>query len=79
MPPTLNVCSPSTERKHLRATIVDVKEIIGEMAVLLRVEADRHSITIHPELEADAPKTLANSVQLQQVFMNLMLETRSRP
>ena len=53
--------------------IVDVKEIIREMTVLLRVEADRHSIKIHPELEADTPKTLANRVQLQQVFMNLML------
>jgi PAS domain S-box-containing protein len=53
--------------------IVDVKEIIGEMTVLLRVEADRHSIKIHPVLEADTPKTLANRVQLQQVFMNLML------
>ena len=53
--------------------LVDVKEIIGEITVLLRVEADRHSIKIHPELEADTPKTLANRVQLQQVFMNLML------
>jgi len=53
--------------------IVDLKEIIGEMTVLLRVEADRHSIKIHPELEADMPKILANRVQLQQVFMNLML------
>jgi PAS domain S-box-containing protein len=53
--------------------IVDVKEIIGEMTVLLRGEMDRHSITIHPELEADTPKVLANRVQLQQVFMNLML------
>jgi PAS domain S-box-containing protein len=53
--------------------VLDVKEIIGEMMVLLRVEADRHSITIHPELEADTPKILANRVQLQQVFMNLML------
>jgi PAS domain S-box-containing protein len=53
--------------------IVDVKEIIGEMTVLLRVEADRHSVRIHPELEADTPKILATRVQLQQVFMNLML------
>jgi len=53
--------------------ILDVKEIIGEMTVLLRVEADRHSITIHSELEPDTPKVLANRVQLQQVFMNLML------
>src|SRR5580700_9570441 len=53
--------------------VVDVKEIIGEMTVLLRIEADRHSVTIHPEVEADTPKVLANRVQLQQVFMNLML------
>jgi PAS domain S-box-containing protein len=53
--------------------IVDVKEIVGEMTVLLRVEADRHAVTIRPELEADTPKILANRVQLQQVFMNLML------
>jgi PAS domain S-box-containing protein len=53
--------------------LVDVKEIIGEMTVLLRIEADRHSVTIHPELEADTPDVLANRVQLQQVFMNLML------
>jgi signal transduction histidine kinase len=30
-------------------------------------------LAIHPELEADTPKVLANRVQLQQVFMNLML------
>jgi signal transduction histidine kinase len=53
--------------------IVDVKEIIREMTVLLRVEAGRHSVTIHSELAADTPKILANRVQLQQVFMNLML------
>ena len=53
--------------------IVDVKEIIGEMSGLLRIEADRHSVTIHPEVEADTPKALANRVQIQQVFMNLML------
>ena len=53
--------------------LVDVKEIIGEMTVLLRDEADRHAITIRPGLEAESPKILTNPVQLQQVFMNLML------
>ena len=32
--------------------IVDVKDIIEEMTVLLRTEAARHSVTIHTELEA---------------------------
>ena len=53
--------------------ILDVKEIVGEMIVLLRVEAERHCITIHPELAADTPRILASRVQIQQVFMNLML------
>jgi signal transduction histidine kinase len=53
--------------------IIDVKVIIEEMTGLLRGEADRHSITIHSELEADSPNILVNPVQLQQVFMNLML------
>ena len=52
---------------------VDLREIIGEMTVLLRAEADRHSITIDVELDTDTPKTLANRVQLQQVLLNLML------
>jgi PAS domain S-box-containing protein len=53
--------------------IVDVKETVEEMTVLLRGEADRHAITIYSELETDTPKILVNPVQLQQVFMNLML------
>jgi PAS domain S-box-containing protein len=52
---------------------VNVKEIVEEMTVLLRSEADRHGITIHSKLEADTPNILANPVQLQQVLMNLML------
>jgi PAS domain S-box-containing protein len=53
--------------------IIDVKEIVAEMIVLLRGEADRHSIAIHSELEPDTVKVMADPVQLQQVFMNLML------
>jgi len=43
------------------------------MLTLLRSEANRHSISMHTELAADLPKTKADRVQLQQVFMNLML------
>jgi PAS domain S-box-containing protein len=53
--------------------MVDVKDIIQEMIVLLRDEAVRHSITIHSKLDAETPNILADRVQLQQVFMNLML------
>jgi PAS domain S-box-containing protein len=53
--------------------IVDIDDIIEEMTVLLRTEAVRHSVTINTELEPDLPNIVANKVQLQQVFMNLML------
>src|SRR5579859_2758708 len=53
--------------------IVNLKDIIREMTTLLRKEAIRHSIKIHSELGEDMPDVLADRVQLQQVFMNLML------
>jgi PAS domain S-box-containing protein len=53
--------------------IVDLKDIIREMTALLRKEVVRHSIKIHSELHEDIPNVLADRVQLQQVFMNLML------
>src|SRR4029077_2445063 len=40
---------------------------------LFRTEAARHSIKIHSELHEDWLHVLADRVQLQQVFMNLML------
>jgi signal transduction histidine kinase len=52
---------------------VDVNEVIQEMIVLLRGEAARHSIPIRADLAAGLPKVKADRVQLQQVFMNLML------
>ena len=53
--------------------MVDITAVILEMAALLKTEATRHSITIHYAVDADTPKILVDRVQLQQVFMNLML------
>ena len=53
--------------------MVDVKDIIREITVLLGDEALRHSITTRSELDEHVPYILADPVQLQQVFMNLML------
>jgi signal transduction histidine kinase len=43
------------------------------MAALLKTEATRRSVTIHSAVDADAPKILVDRVQLQQIFLNLML------
>jgi PAS domain S-box-containing protein len=53
--------------------LVDVNEIIQEMIALLRGEAGRYSISIHTELATDLPNIRGDRVQLQQVFLNLML------
>jgi signal transduction histidine kinase/PAS domain-containing protein len=53
--------------------LVDVNELVREMIVLLRSEANRYAISIRAELAEDLPKVMADRVQLQQVFMNLML------
>ena len=57
----------------LQRELVDVNELIGEMIVLLSSEASRYSISIRTELAEGLPKVMADRVQLQQVFMNLML------
>src|SRR6266852_9231832 len=57
----------------LQRELVDVNELIREMIVLLRSEANRYSISIRTELAEHLPKVMADRVQLQQVFMNLML------
>jgi len=51
---------------------VDVNEAIGEVINLLRTEAVQHAISIHVELAPKLPYVMADRVQLQQVFMNLM-------
>jgi PAS domain S-box-containing protein len=57
----------------VRRQIVETKNVIQEMAVLLATEAGRHSVTITTEIDESTPTLLVDRVQLQQVFMNLML------
>ena len=53
--------------------LVDVNGIIEEMLALLKGEATRYPIAMRAELAAELPKIMVDRVQLQQVFMNLML------
>ena len=57
----------------LQRELVDVNELIREMIVLLRSEANRYSVSIDTDLSENLPKVMADRVQLQQVLMNLML------
>jgi steroid delta-isomerase-like uncharacterized protein len=53
--------------------MISVNDLVGEMLVLLRSEADRHSVVMRADLASDLPSVSADRVQLQQVLMNLML------
>jgi PAS domain S-box-containing protein len=53
--------------------MVDVNEVIGEMVVMLRSEANRHSVSMRADLAEGLPTVMADRVQLQQALMNLML------
>jgi two-component system, LuxR family, sensor kinase FixL len=60
-------------RETTQRELIDLNEIIHEIADLLRDSAHRHSIVIRSELDPALPATSADRVQLQQVLMNLML------
>jgi PAS domain S-box-containing protein len=53
--------------------LVEVNEIIREMVELLRAEANQYAASIRTDLVDNLPKIMADRVQLQQVFMNLIL------
>jgi signal transduction histidine kinase len=52
---------------------VDVDEVIGEMVLLMRSEANEYAVSIRVDLAVDLPKITADRVQFQQVLMNLMM------
>ena len=63
------------ERDALRREAIDVNEINLETVALLRGEAVRNSILVRTELAADLPQIVGDRVQLQQVTMNLILNS----
>jgi C4-dicarboxylate-specific signal transduction histidine kinase len=54
---------------------VDLNEIIREMTLLLHSEATQFAVFIRTELSAGLPQVMGDRVQLQQVLMNLMMNS----
>jgi C4-dicarboxylate-specific signal transduction histidine kinase len=54
---------------------VDVNEVIRGMIELLRSEAARYSIAMRTDLSENLPPIMGDRVQLQQVLMNLMINS----
>jgi len=63
------------QKSATQQELVDVNEIIGEMIVMLRGEAARFSVSIRTELAPGLPQVMGDRVQLQQVLMNLMINS----
>src|SRR5713101_4366180 len=55
--------------------LVDVSELLREMVILLRNEISRHSISVRTELAEALPQIMGDRVQLQQVVMNLIINS----
>jgi len=55
--------------------MVDVNELIPETIALLRDQAMRYNISLRTELAADLPQIVGDRVLLQQVMMNLIVNS----
>jgi C4-dicarboxylate-specific signal transduction histidine kinase len=55
--------------------LVDPNEIVREMTLLLHSEATQFAVFVRTKLAADTPRVMGDRVQLQQVLMNLMMNS----
>jgi ligand-binding sensor domain-containing protein/signal transduction histidine kinase len=63
------------KKSTLQRELVDLNEVIRGMMLLLRSEATHFAISVRTELTADLPRVMGDRVQLQQVLMNLMMNS----
>ena len=59
----------------LQQELLDLNEILREMILLLHSEATQFAVLVRTELAADVPQIMGDRVQLQQVLMNLMMNS----
>jgi C4-dicarboxylate-specific signal transduction histidine kinase len=63
------------KKDNLQRESVDLNEIIREMMLILHSEATKFAVSVRSELAADLPQVMGDRVQLQQVLMNLMMNS----
>jgi signal transduction histidine kinase len=63
------------KKDTLQRELLDLNEIIREMMLLLHSEATKFAVFVRTELAADLPQVMGDRVQLQQVLMNLMMNS----
>jgi len=63
------------KRRELRFEALVLDELIGQVATLLRAEVEARRATLHVNVLSDLPKVWGDRVQLQQVILNLVLNS----
>jgi signal transduction histidine kinase len=63
------------KKGSLQRELVDLNEIIREMMLLLHSEATRFAVLVRTGLAADLPWVMGDRVQLQQVLLNLIMNS----
>ncbi len=63
------------QKDTLQRELLDLSEIIREMMLILHSEATKFAVLVRTELAADLPQVMGDRVQLQQVLMNLMMNS----
>ncbi len=71
----MNRISRLFKKGTLQREPIEVNDVIREMVALLDAEMTQHTITVQTKLAEDLPRVIADSVELQQVLMNLMLNS----
>jgi signal transduction histidine kinase len=64
-----------SKKGELKRHLADINELIRETIILLGNEASRNSVSIRTDLDAELPMVMADSVQVQQVMMNLIMNS----
>jgi PAS domain S-box-containing protein len=62
-----------SKKGESKQQFADVNDLIRDIVALLRNEANRYSVSIQIDLGTGLPKVMADSVQVQQVMMNLIM------
>ena len=63
------------KRSATSRDVLDMNEVARETVALLRDETVRHNIVVRMALSADLPRIVGDRVQLQQVAMNLIINS----
>jgi PAS domain S-box-containing protein len=62
-----------TRKRPCHADTVDINDVIREVIALMHMEIEKASVECQPKLREPLPDLLLDRVEVQQVFMNLIL------